>query len=71
MPMTRTPTSLSSDLTSALARARSKRDVAQLLRHHDHSDVAAAWSQLAPIDQAALLLVRGFDGSIIDEDPDA
>jgi DNA-directed RNA polymerase specialized sigma24 family protein len=56
-------------LVRALSFARSKTDVATLLRRHDHSDVAAAWAQLPAAHQSALLLVRGFDGVIVDADP--
>jgi hypothetical protein len=59
--------SLSSDpaILSALQRCSQRADVRALINSHDLEEVNKAWKCLAPLDRAALHLVKAFDGTVI------
>lgn len=55
-------------ITSGLAAATTRRDVQLLLERYGYDTVAASWTQIPPVQRAALSLVKTFDGCIIHDD---
>lgn len=70
MPSPTPPSSLSSpdpEILEALSQASTKQDVRVILSRYDTQAVHLAWQFLAPVQQAALNLVRFTDGRIFHE----